>query len=113
MRFDSPLERTFYHTWLDRGGAKYFSMEYQYDIPNHPYRVDFAVPELKIAIELDSYEYHTTKYAFTNDRERQRTLEFNGWRFIRFSGAEINKKPKQCVIDTKKFIDMIKKEKLH
>jgi very-short-patch-repair endonuclease len=112
MKFDSPLERLYYYTWLDKGGAKYFNMAYQYDIPNYPYRVDFAIPELKIAIELDSYKHHTNPYAFTNDRERQRTLEFSGWRFIRFSGREINKKPKQCVVDTKRFIDMIRKERM-
>ena len=44
-------------------------------------RIDLAYPELKIAIELDSWKYHggDNLTAFTNDRARKNDLIALGW----------------------------------
>ena len=44
-------------------------------------RIDLAYPELKIAIELDSWKYHggDNYTAFTDDRARKNDLIALGW----------------------------------
>jgi very-short-patch-repair endonuclease len=93
----SPIERMFWDEWKQAGND---SLVPQYEIPDTRYRVDFAVPDAKIAVELDGYEYHNDKDTFTKDRKRQRDLEMRGWRFIRFSGSEVYRNAAQCVQDT-------------
>lgn len=61
------------------------------------YRVDFLVPSRKIIIELYGYKYHNTKDKITKDAERERYLQAQGYRVIRFTGTEIYKDPQKCV----------------
>lgn len=90
----SPIEKAFIEKWR----AKYGNGIYpQFDVPGFRYRVDFAFPQDKVAIELDGYEYHNSKEQFTKDRQRQRDMELAGWRFVRFSGSEIYKDVAACV----------------
>ncbi len=44
-------------------------------------RIDLAYPELMIAIELDSWEYHgrNNLTAFTDDRAKKNDLIAKGW----------------------------------
>jgi hypothetical protein len=48
---------------------------------------------VKIIIECDGYAYHSSKESFQNDRQRDRLFQMNGYKVIRFSGAEINRDP--------------------
>jgi very-short-patch-repair endonuclease len=57
--------------------------------PINGYRVDLAIPELKLAFEFDGYTYHSDKAAFNRDRERDRSLTESGWTVMRFHGDEI------------------------
>jgi len=68
---------------LDRIGIAYIS---QYPILN--YRVDFAIPTLKIVIECDGEQWHKDK---RHDRIRQRKIEKEGWFVLRYTGSKINK----------------------
>lgn len=68
------------------------------------YRLDFALPDKQIAIELDGHEFHKTKEQRTNDAERERHLELSGWRVIRFTGSEIYQDVNKCVNQTMKLI---------
>jgi putative AbiEi antitoxin of type IV toxin-antitoxin system/uncharacterized protein DUF559 len=47
--------------------------------------VDFAYPELKIAIEYDGWDTHRTRGAFDDDRARDNDLEIRGWIVLRFT----------------------------
>lgn len=58
-------------------------------------RVDFAYPDLMLAIELDGYAYHGSRPAFQRDRERTNSLVALGWRVIRFTWEDIELRPKQ------------------
>lgn len=93
----SPIEKMFWDEWKRIGNDVLVP---QYEVPDTRYRVDFAIPDAKIAVELDGYEYHNDKDTFTKDRKRQRDLEMLGWRFIRFSGSEVYRNAAQCVQDT-------------
>jgi very-short-patch-repair endonuclease len=52
---------------------------------------DVVIETKKVALECDGYEYHSTKEQQTNDSKRARKLERDGWRVIRYSGAELYK----------------------
>jgi len=61
-------------------------------------RVDFCIwvpgnPSVKIVVECDGFQFHSNKQTFENDRARDRLLQMNGYRVIRFSGTEINQDP--------------------
>lgn len=88
--FDSPLERMFYElAFLDL-----------HIYPQHPvgrYRLDFAIPNQRIAIELDGHEYHKTKYQRTRDAKRDRWLYGQGWHVLRFTGSEIYENLDRCI----------------
>ncbi|WP_374950706.1 endonuclease domain-containing protein [Mucilaginibacter sp.] len=48
---------------------------------------------VKIVIECDGFAWHSSKESFVSDRARDRQLQLNGYRVIRFSGSEINEDP--------------------
>ena len=52
-------------------------------------RVDGAVPRLKLAIEIDGYEHHSTPEAFQHDRSRQNELVALGWTVLRFTWTDV------------------------
>jgi hypothetical protein len=68
--------------------------EYQYwatpDI-----RVDFAYPDLKIAIEVDGFGVHGTAEALSADLARQNRLVELGWIVLRFTWKQVVKQPDQ------------------
>lgn len=101
--FQSPLEEKFWYAWRSAHGWL-VPLQYQYEIDGGKYRVDFAYPGIKVAIELDGHQWHSSKEQFTKDRARQRELELQGWRFVRFSGQEIVKDPAACYEQALTFI---------
>lgn len=95
-QLDSPIEVAFWKAYLKHRPTELAGLKTQHSALGR-YRLDFALPDKKIGIELDGYAWHSTREAFTKDRERQRNLELDGWRLIRFSGAEINANADRCV----------------
>lgn len=63
------------------------------------YRIDYAIEGQNhlIAIELDGFEFHGNRYAFSYDRLRQNDLHAAGWIVIRFSYDSIRLDTKRCV----------------
>ena len=60
-------------------------------------RVDFALPELRVAMEVDGYERHTSPDAFQHDRSRQNDLVTAGWTVLRFTWDDITSRPERVV----------------
>ncbi len=102
-RLESPIEIAF---WAN--GYKPLSALGQFAPQTKigEYRVDFTltnipgVPQLKVVIELDGYNYHRTAEQFATDTSRNRALQIAGWQVIRFTGAEINGDVRGCVRET-------------
>jgi hypothetical protein len=69
------------------------------DTGTHVYRVDygFVGSTFRLAIELDGFEFHGTRSAFTYDRLRQNDLTAAGWRILRFSYDAIRLDTARCV----------------
>ena len=57
------------------------------------YRVDFAYPELRLAIEVDGFEVHGTPAALQADLERQNRLVAAGWTVLRFTWRDVVRRP--------------------
>lgn len=57
-------------------------------------RVDFAYPELRIAIEVDSVRWHSGLRAIHRDNRRQNLLAARGWLVLRFEWDDIVGRPK-------------------
>ena len=71
------------------------------------YRMDFAITgkSVLIGIECDGHEYHEkTKQQAQRDKSRDRILTAAGWRLLRFTGSEINKRPDLCADEIMKVV---------
>jgi very-short-patch-repair endonuclease len=97
VKLDSPIEEAFWREFLQVKPPELNGLKPQHSVFDGRYRIDFALPEEKIGIELDGHAFHSDPRVFTQDRVRQRELELDGWRIIRFSGSEINKNAGECV----------------
>jgi very-short-patch-repair endonuclease len=93
----SPIEDEFWGMHLKLKIKSLRGLVQEYKIG--PYRIDFALPDHKIGIELDGYETHSSTEDIAYDRKRQRYLERKGWHIIRFGGAEIHEHVQGCVME--------------
>ena len=55
--------------------------------------VDFAYPEIRVAIEVDGWSVHGTPEAMSADFVRQNMLLRLGWTVIRFTWAQVMREP--------------------
>jgi very-short-patch-repair endonuclease len=55
--------------------------------------VDFCWPELRLAVEIDSWTYHGTRTAHRRDRRRTAALQLAGWTVLRFTDEDIELDP--------------------
>jgi very-short-patch-repair endonuclease len=83
-------------------------------VDGRPIRVDLLIwvpgdESIKIVIECDGFAYHSSKETFQKDRIRDRVLQMNGYRVLRFSGAEINKDPAKISSEVLDLLDALDK----
>jgi very-short-patch-repair endonuclease len=72
--------------------------EYRNAIPNRHFRVDIAFPDIKLAIEVDGWQFHGKhKSDFIKDRARQNLYVMHGWRVLRYTAGQINKDLETCI----------------
>lgn len=122
----SPIEKKFYIAWNIEMLGRYDEISlYFYDDDKYPllipqkeiiikekhYRVDFLLimkdlknwekPVIKkdmLIIELDSYLWHgADPMQFTKEKERERELQKEGYKIIRFSGREVYRDVEECI----------------
>jgi very-short-patch-repair endonuclease len=74
---------------------------FHHDIPGTPFEVDFAYPDLLLAIEVDGYDPHGTRQAFDTDRARQNRLVLAGWTVIRFTWTQVVRQPGRVAADVR------------
>ena len=53
------------------------------------YTIDFAIPDIKLGIEVDGGLFHSTKEQIEKDKKRDSNLAFLGWTILRFKDDEI------------------------
>jgi very-short-patch-repair endonuclease/predicted transcriptional regulator of viral defense system len=55
--------------------------------------VDFVWRDAKLIVEVDGYAHHRSPTAFERDRERDVVLTVAGWRVMRFTHAQVTRRP--------------------
>lgn len=54
-------------------------------------RVDFAYPDLMVAIEADGFEFHSGRRVFDSDREKWNRLAARGWRILYVTWTDLQR----------------------
>ena len=68
--------------------------QYPIRLPNgRTIRIDFAYPEVRLAIEADSYRYHSSLTDWSRDRTRHNQLIALGWRVLPITFVELRANP--------------------
>lgn len=77
-----------------------FKVFAQYKVPtkfsNQPYMIDFAMPQLKLAVQADGAKWHENPMAKKKDQERDNNLSSYNWTVIRLKQSAIAKDPQKC-----------------
>ena len=60
-------------------------------------RLDLAIPDLSIGIELDSVRWHMNHDSFVNDPRRRNRLQIEGWTILNFTWTDYAEAPDQLV----------------
>jgi hypothetical protein len=59
--------------------------------------VDLAYPDLRLAIEIDGFRWHSSPERKRRDEQRQNRLVLAGWTVLRFSASEVRAHPERLV----------------
>ena len=73
-----PHPRTQYEIYADRGLVAI---------------LDFAYPDVRLAIEADGYAHHSSRQAWEHDRRRRNALTLLGWRVVHVTWRELVQRP--------------------
>ena len=65
----------------------------QYPVSGTRYRLDYAWPVARLAVEVDGYEKHSALDAFRSDRSRQNALVLGRWTVLRFTDDDVRRRP--------------------
>ncbi len=97
---ESPAEESLWGAYLKR--ELRFHMTPQHKVGR--YRLDFAIVDKKVAIEVDGLTYHNGQESFIRDQQRQRDLQAAGWKVIRFAAKEALDNPQRCLAEIERLI---------
>ena len=61
------------------------------------YRVDFAYPERRVAIEADGFRWHSSRARWDRDIERRNALAVLGWTVIHVTWPQLQHRPEEVV----------------
>jgi hypothetical protein len=67
--------------------------------------LDAHWPDLKLAVELDSFKVHGVRDHFESDRERDVGFVIDGWRVVRFTWIRLRDDPAGVVHDMQRLIE--------
>jgi very-short-patch-repair endonuclease len=61
--------------------------------PLHGFEVDFYWPAHAVVVEIDSYGFHTSRWAYERDRDKDAVLRSHGMPPLRFSRRQVRDEP--------------------
>ena len=62
-------------------------------------RLDFAYPAIRLAIEVDAFDSHSSPRALQHDLRRQNALVALGWTVLRFTWADVVRRPERVAAE--------------
>lgn len=79
--------------------SEFLNAQEEVQINERKYRIDYAIfgADIKIAVELDGFEFHSSRQSFSYDRLRQNDLQAAGWKILRFSYDSVRSETARCV----------------
>ena len=94
---ESPMESEARLVMLD-GGLPTPVLQYEIvDVDGEVWRVDFAWPELRVAAEYDSVEWHGDAEALRRDRRRYEALRVAGWTVVPILADDVRRFPQDLI----------------
>jgi very-short-patch-repair endonuclease len=97
---ESPIERLFWDAYI-------IDSPTELPIPQYElldYRLDFAFPNERVAVELDGQEFHSTVAQRTADAKRDRALLGAGWITMRFAGTEVFRNTASVISEVRELV---------
>jgi len=89
---------------LTNGGLPPFEVEYP--IPWRPdRRYDVAFVAAQLAIEWDSFRWHSQESVFQSDRERDREAIEHGWHVLRFTWKDVTENPDMVLHSVRRLLN--------
>jgi len=79
--------------------GKHMKVRFRRQQPLGPYIADFFCPSAALVIELDGFQHHAVEQQALHDLARNKWLETNGYRVLRFWNADVLKAP-ELVMET-------------
>ena len=67
-------------------------------------RVDCRWPNHRLTVELDSYTFHNSRYAWERDRQREREARARGDEFRRFTYGDVLEYPDQMLAELRRLL---------
>jgi very-short-patch-repair endonuclease len=80
---------------LLRSGLPTPVRQQQVEVAGRQYRLDFAWPSFRVAIEADGFAAHGGHRAFHSDRRRVAGLVSEGWRIVPVTWQDVTARPKE------------------
>jgi very-short-patch-repair endonuclease len=64
--------------------------------------LDLAFPEVRFALEVDGWAFHSTRDRFVRDRARKRALVADGWVVAEVTWDDLVNRPEQVLDDIRR-----------
>jgi very-short-patch-repair endonuclease len=71
------------------------------------YQVDCHWPDLRLIVELDGWEGHSSRSAFQDDRSRDRALHAAGFSIVHLTWNQLDVKPEEVASDLRKLLGRV------
>jgi len=84
---------------LVRAGLPTPVRQFAVALPDGMIRIDLAYPDLRLAIEIDGFWWHSTPQRKAADERRQNQLVQAGWRVLRFGAGRVVSDPAHLVAE--------------
>ncbi|GAA1829738.1 type IV toxin-antitoxin system AbiEi family antitoxin domain-containing protein [Pseudonocardia ailaonensis] len=74
-------------------------------LPFGPFELDVAFPEARVALEIDSWAWHTDVERFRTDRRKGNAVVTAGWTLLRFTWHDLDRAPERVVREIRTALD--------
>jgi hypothetical protein len=95
---ESVLEFRF-HIGPRTYGLPPYSYQHKVEVNNRKFFIDFAYPEVMLAIEVDGYEKRASRESLDNDAQRGVMLTLAGWTVVHFTWTRVVNDPRGVAAD--------------